>query len=191
MTLAIDWTFIGRLEGAGITRGYVPNPETSNSGVTIATGFDLGQHSREQIESMALPEELAAKLVPYVGLKGRAALDFLNAHPLLLSADEVAAVDLAVRASFSSRLADAYDSALATDVDLAKFEDLPGAAQTVIASVAYQYGIDLQHRTPRFWSMVLAQNWADVVAELRNFGDAYGKRRRQEADFLETLTDTA
>jgi len=191
MTSAIDWTFIGKLEGAGIARGYVPNPDTSNSGVTVATGFDLGQRSRAQIESMGLPDDLTAKLEPYLGLKGRTALGFLNAHPLVLTADEVAAIDQAVRADFSTRLADIYDSALGEDGNLAKFDDLPGPAQTVIGSVAYQYGLDLRHRTPHFWSLVLAQNWSDVVTELRNFGDAYARRRRQEADLLETLTTPA
>ncbi|HXP75728.1 MAG TPA: pesticin C-terminus-like muramidase [Stellaceae bacterium] len=191
MALAINWIFIGRLEGAGIARGYVPNPDTSNSGVTIATGFDLGQRSRDEIEAMGLPEDLAAKLVPYAGLRGRAAVECLNARPLLLEAGEVAAIDGAVRAAFAGRLADLYNVAVSSGDDLAKFEDLPDPAQTVIASVAYQYGLDLKHRTPRFWSVVVAQNWPDVVTELRNFGDAYAKRRQQEADLLETLTSTA
>jgi hypothetical protein len=191
MTIAIDWTFIGKLEGAGIARGYVPNPDTSNSGVTIATGFDLGQRSRAQIEGMGLPDDLAARLVPYLGLKGRAALSYLNAHPLVLAAAEVAAIDQAVRADFSTRLAGLYDAALGSGDALAEFADLPAPAQTVVASVAYQYGLDLQRRAPRFWSLALAQNWPDVVTELRNFGDAYGRRRGQEADLLETLTTPA
>jgi lysozyme-like predicted toxin len=191
MPIAIDWIFIGKLEGAGIARGYVPNPDTSNSGVTIATGFDLGQRSRAQIESMGLPDDLEARLVPYLGLRGRAALSYLNAHPLVLAPGEVAAIDQAVRADFSTRLADIYDAALDEGGTLAEFADLPGAAQTVIASVAYQYGLDLQRRAPRFWSLVLAQNWPDVVAELRNFGDAYGRRRGQEADLLASLTAPA
>ena len=189
MTIAIDWTFIGKLEGAGIARGYVPNPDTSNSGVTIATGFDLGQRSRAQIEGMGLPDALTAKLLPYLGLRGRAALGYLNAHPLVLTTDEVAAIDQAVRADFATRLAEIYNVGLAEGC--AAFDDLPGPAQTVIASVAYQYGLDLRHRTPRFWSLALAQNWPDVVTELRSFGDAYGRRRGQEADLLETLTTPA
>lgn len=188
MPIAIDWTFIGKLEGAGIARGYVPNPDTSNSGVTIATGFDLGQRSRAQIESMGLPDDLEARLVPYLGLRGRAALSYLNAHPLVLAPEEVAAIDQAVRADFSTRLANIYDAALDEGGTLAAFADLPGAAQTVIASVAYQYGLDLQRRTPRFWSLALAQNWPDVMTELRNFGDSYARRRGQEANLLATLT---
>jgi hypothetical protein len=187
MTQAIDWTFIGKLEGAGIARGYVPNPSTSISGVTVATGFDIGQRSTVDLEAMGLPDDLVAKLEPYAGLKGRAAADFLAEHPLLLKADEVAAIDASVRAAFSDRLASVYNAAVSGDGDRADFEDLPPAAQTVIASVAYQYGLDLKRRTPRFWATVVAQDWEAAVAELRNFGDAYGSRRRQEAELLASV----
>jgi hypothetical protein len=187
MPQAIDWTFIGKLEGAGIARGYVPNPSTSNSGVTVATGFDIGQHSTADLEAMGLPDELVAKLEPYAGLRGRAAADFLASQPLLLEADEVAAIDASVQATFSDRLASGYNAAVSGDPDRADFEDLPAAAQTVIASVAYQYGLNLKHRTPRFWSTVVAQDWQAAVAELRNFGDTYGSRRRQEAALLASI----
>lgn len=187
MTAGIDWTFIGKLEGAGIARGYVPNPSTSNSGVTVATGFDIGQRSAADLEAMGLPDDLVAKLAPYAGLRGRAAADFLARHPLLLEADEVAAIDASVRTVFSDRLASIYNAAVSGDGDRADFEDLPAAAQTVIASVAYQYGLDLKRHTPRFWSTVVAQDWGAAVAELRNFGDAYGSRRRQEAELLASV----
>ena len=187
MPQSIDWTFIGKLEGAGIARGYVPNPSTSNSGVTVATGFDIGQRSAADLEAMGLPEDLAARLQPYAGLKGHAAADFLAQHPLLLQADEVAAIDASVRAAFSDRLASVYNAAVSGDGDRADFEDLPAAAQTVIASVAYQYGLNLKHRTPHFWSTVVAQDWRAAVAELRNFGDAYGSRRKQEAELLASV----
>ena len=38
----IDFTFIEKLEGYRL-EGYVPDAENSQSGVTIASGFDLGQ----------------------------------------------------------------------------------------------------------------------------------------------------
>ena len=38
----IDFDFIKDREGFE-TKGYVPDPEGSQSGVTIASGFDLGQ----------------------------------------------------------------------------------------------------------------------------------------------------
>ena len=34
----INWDFISELEGKGVKKAYVPS---DNSGVTVATGFDL------------------------------------------------------------------------------------------------------------------------------------------------------
>lgn len=186
MAIDIDWAFIGRLEGAGIKKGYVPNPETSMSGVTIATGFDLGQRTRAEIAAMDITEDLKNKLMPYCGLRGRDAAGVLAGNPLLLSDDEVAAIDRVVRGAFAGRLAAAYDGAIAANAALDKFADLPGAIQTVIASVAYQYGLNLKVRTPRFWTTLTSQDWPGAVEELRNFGDAYQTRRLAEASLLAT-----
>lgn len=41
----IDWLLIRDLEGAGILVGYA-DPDFSESGVTIATGVDLGQRKK-------------------------------------------------------------------------------------------------------------------------------------------------
>src|SRR6185503_18482812 len=77
--MTIDWKFIGTLEGAGILKGYVPVSKTSNSGVTIATGVDLGQASEQQIDNWAIDDSLKTKLKPYCGLKKQDAVDFLHA----------------------------------------------------------------------------------------------------------------
>ena len=66
------------------------------------------------------------------------------------------------------------------------FFDLPAQAQTVIASVAFQYG-NLQHRTPTFWHAVTAQDWRAAVQCLMDFKDAYRTRRMHEADLLVEL----
>jgi hypothetical protein len=50
--------------------------------------------------------------------------------------------------------------------------------------VAFQYG-DLARRTPNFWRQVTEKKWADVIANLRNFGDHYATRRNVEADLLQ------
>ncbi|BCE03374.1 hypothetical protein TYM08_P3437 [Marinicellulosiphila megalodicopiae] len=45
----IDFNFIKQLEGFEL-KGYVPNPDTSKSGVSIASGFDIGQRDQKEIE---------------------------------------------------------------------------------------------------------------------------------------------
>jgi hypothetical protein len=65
----IDYDFISKLEGGRQTTGYVPDTNTSQSGVTIATGFDLGQRNENDLIALNLPQSLIDKLKPYLGKK--------------------------------------------------------------------------------------------------------------------------
>jgi len=60
----IDFDFILKQEGFE-TQGYVPDAENSNSGVTIASGFDLGARTIEDLKG--LPETIVEKLKPFLG----------------------------------------------------------------------------------------------------------------------------
>ena len=97
--MAIDWTFIGEQEGAGVCKGYVPLANTSESGVTIATGVDLGQRSAASLATLGLSPALQAKLAPYCGMKKQAAQAFLDANPLTITTDECTQIDNAIRAT--------------------------------------------------------------------------------------------
>lgn len=177
----IDFTFIARLEGGPATRGYVPDAANSRSGVTIATGFDLGQRHLADLQKLGLEAGLVQRLSPYLGLTGQQAVAKLAGLPLTLSAAEAEAIDEAFKLPFIERLATGYAKAGGGD-----FAALPAAAQTVIASVAFQYG-DLASRTPNFWKQVVAHDWNAAYGNLQNFGDRYATRRRQEATLLHTL----
>lgn len=174
----IDYDFIGDLEGSTNT-GYVPDPETSNSGVTVAVGFDLGARSEQDLNDLGLSSDLVDKLKPYLGLKKQAAVDALAASPLTITDDEADEIEEAVRESETDRIVNAYNASTST-VD---FEDLPSEAQTVIASVGYQYG-DLATRTPNFWTQATSQDWQGMYDNLLDFGDDYPTRRGKEADLL-------
>ena len=54
----IDFNFISKLEGGRTTKGYVPDPEGSRSGVTIATGVDLSQMGENDLSRLNLPPDL-------------------------------------------------------------------------------------------------------------------------------------
>jgi hypothetical protein len=75
--MAIDWGFIAKLEGAS-NCGYVPDANSSRSGVTIASGVDLSAENEASIRG--LPDDLQARLRPYLGLTGAAALEALRAY---------------------------------------------------------------------------------------------------------------
>ncbi len=185
--MSVRWAFIEELEGRRAVEGYVPDSGGSRSGVTVASGVDLGQRTAAEIDALAIPETLKRKLKPYAGLRGGAAVAFLRARPLAIDAAEAKALDRAVRAEAMAALVRAYDRAVAQDPSLAPFDALPEAAQTVIASVAFQYGTNLSARTPRFWNAVVTQDWTAAAAELETFGDRYPTRRRTEAALLKTI----
>ena len=50
----INWNFISELEGKGVKKAYVPS---DNSGVTVATGFDLKEKDVNLMNEMGISEE--------------------------------------------------------------------------------------------------------------------------------------
>ena len=173
-----DFSFIQNLEGTE-NQGYVPKDQDGKvlgkSGVTIASGFDLGQ--RKNADLKGLPGDLIKKLQPYLGLKGQDALK-LNAKDLNLSDDEVAIVNKFAKNDSLEKLSSSFMKETGES-----YYSIPKEAQTVVASVAFQYG-DLKTRTPKFWKAVTNGKWNDAIKELENFGDKYDKRRNKEADLL-------
>jgi hypothetical protein len=178
--MAVDWSFIEAREGKSVAKAYVPDPKGSNSGVTVGSGVDLGQQTTASLAALMLSPDLYNKLKPYVGLRKEAAVAALAKAPLVLSKPEVAELDHAIRDRHLAALQKEYNAC-----SKVKFLDLPDAAQTILCSVSYQYGVALNKRTPNFWRIVTNQNWEGAVKALRNFSDRYPTRRNLEADYLE------
>jgi Bacterial toxin homologue of phage lysozyme, C-term len=74
----IDYKFIAEREGGRKTKGYVPAAVVSSSGVTVATGFDLGQRNESDLTRLKLSTFLVAKLKPYLGKKKKEAQEYLK-----------------------------------------------------------------------------------------------------------------
>lgn len=180
----VDWGFISDREGGQALEGYVPEPEVSKSGVTIGTGFDIGQRTADDIDAMDIPDTLKEKLKPYAELTKQDAVDYLAENPLTITSEEATALDKAVKQKALDTLIQRYDNATTGT----KFAELPQQMQTVMASVEFQYG-SMASKTPSFWKMVTEQRWDDAIAELRDFGDKYPTRRGLEADLLQAGVD--
>ena len=86
--------------------GYVPG---GKSGVTIATGFDLGQHNAADIKKLKLPKALEAKLLPFAKSK-----DKVKAKTLTITEAEATAIDNAVINSKTDSFATAYKNKFGT-----------------------------------------------------------------------------
>ena len=174
----IDYKFIAELEGSRRV-GYVPDAENSNSGVTIACGFDIGCRSLIDLK-LLFNDDIVAKLAPYCGYTGRDAVEFLSENPLEITKGDEIKINMTVHKFMSRNLAKAWFYADAYD----NFHDLSDECQTVVASVAFQYG-RLEVATPNFWRQVTTGDWGAALENLRNFGDRYPTRRNKEADLLQ------
>lgn len=175
--MLVDFDFIKRLEGSSLV-GYVPDYQNSKSGVTIASGFDIGSRKRRYIKTTFEPA-LAKKLVPYCGIRGLSARLMTSFMPLVITESEARSINEIVQAQALSKLLKSWKSA--TPI---KFDSLSIEQRTVVASVAFQYG-SLAARAPKFWHQVTSGDWVGAMGNLRNFGDRYDTRREVEADFLE------
>ena len=179
----IDWNFISELEGTS-PQGYVPQEDEGDrvpSGVTIGSGFDLGQMSAEDLDNYNFSDELRARIEPYTGLTGDSAKAYLADNPLEVTEEEMEALESGVREVHTSKIVNEFNEYSDTP-----FEDLTPEQQTVIMSVGYQYGS--LERTPTFRKHVTTGDWDNAEKELRNFGDDYKTRRNREADFLSKKT---
>lgn len=169
------------MEGGSKTTGYVPAAGVSQSGVTIGTGFDLGQRNESDLKALGLSIGLIATLKPYLGKKAKDAQDALGKTPLTVTAAQAADMDKAVKKSHVDLIKHKYNAAAQNKK---KFTDLPVEAQTVIAAVSFQYGTNLDVRAPKLWKAATAQNWKECIQVLNNYGDAYPTRRKKEAALL-------
>ena len=181
-TVDIDWEFIAQLEGFE-TIGYIPPEEKGSknkvkSGVTIASGFDLGQHNLNYLQKVGFSGTLLAKLAPYMGLVGESAKKTLENNPLQVTHEEALEINRRVKGDKAKEAAKLYNR----DSEL-NFYNLPSVYQTVVMSVAFQYG-DLSRRTPNFWGKVTKGDWRGAEWHLRHFGDKYKTRRNREAKLL-------
>lgn len=188
------------VEGPRVTIGYIParpgnfygrpnqRPEAYTvigvSGVTIATGCDLGQTDVETLRGYGLPSPIVNQLRPYIGLKSADAIAKLSALPLTVSPETAALLDECVHAGYLSRyVAPAYNRA--ADV---RFDDLPPQAQAAAFSVCYQKGCGGVRRDwPKLWGYLVTQDWCAASKELRTGFSQYKLRRQIEGEILQEL----
>jgi Bacterial toxin homologue of phage lysozyme, C-term len=185
---SIDWAFVERLEGRKLT-GYVPKDSHGhifeNSGVTIGTGIDLGHRDRGELISTFIPDALKRRLLPYVGLRGERAETILEARPLVLTEDECTALDTAIQRQVLYRLEFRFNQD-----SKVPFDNLPAEAQTVLMSLAWNFGANLDEKLPTGWKLATASRWDDLAHWLETTPWKQPEllpRRQKEAALLRTI----
>ena len=187
----INWTFIVDEEKTRLEAYVLEDPKFGESGVTVATGFDLGSKSSKFVlvllkDHPDLAAELDRKFRPYYGLKGPEAIAACKRlGGFSLTPDQAKVLDQAMKDWMVKQVRRLYDDAIqGRGEHIMTFDELPSHAQTVLASVAFQYGPELARKAPKFWGYMIRQDWEGAVRELENFGDKFPKRRRREARLL-------
>ena len=198
----IDRNYIGsvlaRFEGKAIPRGYVPcrggtfygtgdmGEPLGISGVTVATGVDLGQQTGKGLESMGISAPTVATLAPYLGLRKAEAVAKLRAAPLTLTQEQVGEIDRAVHERYIAQAALLFGRET--------FAAAPREVQAVAVSLHYQFGTPSRPASPalaKAWESMRAGAYVRAAAYLRDANlwsgphQAYMNRRRLEAAILE------
>lgn len=176
----VDWDFIKANEGFETT-GYVPmnkdGTAKGHSGVTVASGFDLGSRTKESLKG--LPEELVTKLEPFLGLKKDAAIQ--KAAELSLTEGEANTIDQWAKKSTMERIDKAWKKATGMS-----FKHVPKNKATPIVDVVFNHGLPATMEY-NFWKQVTTNQWEEAEANLRNFSEKdpdLQPRRTRGADYM-------
>jgi hypothetical protein len=204
----IDYDYINavlaKFEGKAYTRGYIPckvgtyyggaEPEKGEplgaSGVTIATGVDLGQQTAGGLEKMGISHETRMALIPYLMLKRRDAVAKLKAAPLVITPEQAAEIDNAVHRYYINETADMFGAG--------RFNDAPKQAQAVAVSLHYQFGTPRRDASPALglaWEALregryrLAEDYLFAPHGWSIEHQQYMGRHRQEAAILREIAE--
>ncbi len=210
-TTQINWTFIHENEGGSKTEAYLPlctahsivnkankscyghekDSVIGKSGVTIASGFDLGQRNSHDLDSLKLPAHLNNALKPFLGLKkedAKKAFDEYeekNGHKLMITGVDAQLIDQKVKEKSVKVITKNFNAASKNS-----FDKIDPNAQTALASFAFQYGENMQKHKSEYvqkvWNAYTNQNYPEAIKLLEGAPE-YNGRRRQEADLLRKI----
>ena len=124
--------------------GYKILDGSSQSGVTIGTGVDLGQQEptayKKRLKDFEVSQELIDKLEPYMHLKRAEAAEYLLAHPLTVTKKEADLLDAEMKDDHLKNTIAEYNNIVKGIKKLRTFKELSSAEQTILFSRHYQDG---------------------------------------------------
>ncbi len=176
---------VSQFEGGQRLNAYAP--PAKGSGVTVGTGIDLGQRSLSELKQLDLPKTLIDKVKPYLGKKDLEATEYLNSNPLELTQGEADELDSAIGNDISKKISLKYSEDTGQDLSA-----LPEEARTVVESLAYNFGPNLDEKLPTLWKHVVNSDWQgvhDFLISTKWKQPELSGRRYQEAALLNPLLD--
>lgn len=182
----VNFAALSRFEGGQWTRGYVP--PAGKSGVTIGTGFDIGQWKNRELRSkLDIPESIASRLDRYTGHIRNDAAAVLRASPLEVSRDEANQIDRGVHQYFVRETMSYWDAHRPAGAPA--YRDLTSAQQTVLFSRSFHQGIGMPRTgvAQDFYRAAQRNDWVAAEQNLRNYHVSQGWYRERvgaEANLL-------
>lgn len=181
--------FVGtylKLEEGFETNPYIPKEDgkvLDNSGVTVASGVDLGAATEDSFKKMGVSDEIIKKVKPYLGLKGEAANKKLTETPATaLTEEEANELNKLVKKDRYNEVVKAFNKS--SDIDWADLSDKRKAA---ITSVAFQYGLS-KVKGWGLWKQFTEGKWDEASDNmLYDFNNEYLTRRGNTAALLKDM----
>ncbi|MGE4753405.1 pesticin C-terminus-like muramidase [Yersinia enterocolitica] len=191
-------------EGGIHKKAYIING-SSESGVTIAVGVDLGQFGENEFSAILnnaansprfhylenpyanynfdnetlndINSTLMSQFQGYFGLKGQDAKSHLNENPLEISGSHANYLSDVFYLHTYDKVSNYYKNQTGND-----FDQLNALIRTVVIDVAYPYGPNLNASAPKFWGNVKDNDTDGIIKELRNW---YNDDRPSPQRFLD------
>ncbi|MFA6303647.1 MAG: pesticin C-terminus-like muramidase [Legionella sp.] len=190
---SIDFSKVPKFEGEQSLNGYVPMNSNGTvigkSGITIATGFDIGQHSAQEIKNFHFPKALEKKLLPFVNATKDEAIKLLPlAKQITLTKHEADLLDYSAAKSYIKSTFQTWDSRKFENTP--EFNQLSKAQQTVLYLRTFHQGTGMPDTavSHNFYQAALKNNWNDAARYLKNYhvkDQWYKDRVAKEAKFLQ------
>ncbi|MES2090020.1 MAG: pesticin C-terminus-like muramidase [Pseudomonadota bacterium] len=163
------------------------------SGLTIATGFDVGQLNATDLKRSGIEQGCIDILLPYAFLKKTEAVEALklakkrDGHGPVITKAQADHIDKVVKSDHLRSTRDSWDSLKPHSSPA--FEALTAAQQTVLFSRTFHQGKGMPRRpiSQTFYKAALSGDWKAAEQALRayDFSDPGLKRRvNLEADLL-------
>ena len=164
--------------------GYKILDGSSQSGVTIGTGVDLGQQEptayKKRLKDFEVSQELIDKLEPYMHLKRAEAAEYLLAHPLTVTKKEADLLDAEMQDDHLKNTIAEYGDIVKDIKKHRTFKELSSAEQTILFSRHYQDGnikfVDPSKEIAKFLAQGLVQDALDKL-NTKHYRDDSHKNR--------------
>jgi Bacterial toxin homologue of phage lysozyme, C-term len=193
----VNFDKLADFEGGQAQVGYIPghtigvkndaDQVAGRSGVTIATGFDIGQWSELDLsKKLALSDNLRAKYKRFCNKPKQLAIDEIESKGLTVTKAEADETDMRVQGFHLKAAIATWDS----DPKPSKnFVELTMAQQTVILSRTYHQGVGMPETgvAQDFYDAAQKGDWDAAEKALRNYNVKphwYKVRVGSEADYL-------